>query len=84
MWSVARRPRWILALVLALGIAAGFAALGQWQIGRAVQTATVVIVPDETVTPLARVARSAARTITAPNGKTGLALAAAIASRIAC
>jgi surfeit locus 1 family protein len=56
VWSVARRPRWIAALVLALGIAAAFAALGQWQIGRAVQTATVVIVPDETVTPLSRVA----------------------------
>jgi cytochrome oxidase assembly protein ShyY1 len=42
--------------VLALAIAAGFAALGQWQIGRAVQTATVVVVPDETVTPLSKVA----------------------------
>jgi cytochrome oxidase assembly protein ShyY1 len=42
--------------VLALVIAAGFAALGQWQIGRAVQTATVVVVPDETVTPLSKVA----------------------------
>jgi surfeit locus 1 family protein len=56
VWSVARRPRWIAALVLALGIAAGFAALGQWQIGRAVQTATVIVVPDEKVTPLSRVA----------------------------
>jgi cytochrome oxidase assembly protein ShyY1 len=42
--------------VLALAIAAGFAALGQWQIGRAVQTATVVVVPDEKVTPLSQVA----------------------------
>jgi cytochrome oxidase assembly protein ShyY1 len=42
--------------VLALAVAAGFAALGQWQIGRAVQTATVVVVPDETVTPLSKVA----------------------------
>jgi surfeit locus 1 family protein len=56
VWSVARRPRWIAALVLALAVAAGFAALGQWQIGRAVQTATVVVVPDETVTPLSKVA----------------------------
>ncbi|HEX3679748.1 MAG TPA: SURF1 family cytochrome oxidase biogenesis protein [Galbitalea sp.] len=53
---MARRPRWIAALVLALAVAAGFAALGQWQIGRAVQTATVVVVPDETVTPLSKVA----------------------------
>lgn len=56
MWSVARRPRWIVALVLALGVAAGFAALGQWQIGRAVKTATVVTLPTETVTPLSAVA----------------------------
>jgi surfeit locus 1 family protein len=56
VWSVARRPRWIFALLLALGIAAGFAALGQWQIGRAVQTGTVVIIPDEKVTPLSDVA----------------------------
>lgn len=56
MWSVARRPRWIVALVLALGVAAGFAALGQWQISRAVQTATVITTPTETVIPLSRVA----------------------------
>jgi surfeit locus 1 family protein len=56
VWSVARRPRWIFALILSLAIAAGFAALGQWQLGRAVQTATVVTYPTETVTPLASVA----------------------------
>lgn len=55
-WGVARRPRWIAALVLALGIAAGFAALGQWQIGRAVQTATPVgAIDTETARPLAEV-----------------------------
>lgn len=31
------RPKWIGALVLALAVAAGFAALGQWQLGSAVQ-----------------------------------------------
>jgi len=56
VWSVARRPRWIAALLLALAIAAGFAALGQWQVGRAVQTATVVTVPTERVTALSKVA----------------------------
>jgi surfeit locus 1 family protein len=56
VWSVARRPRWILALLVALGIAAIFAALGQWQLGRAVQTATVVTYPTETVEPLSHVA----------------------------
>jgi surfeit locus 1 family protein len=57
VWSVARRPRWIAALVLALAIAAGFALLGQWQLGRAVQTATVVVYPTETVMPLSSVAK---------------------------
>jgi cytochrome oxidase assembly protein ShyY1 len=56
VWSVARRPRWIAALLLALAVAAGFAALGQWQVGRAVQNGTVVTYPTEVVTPLSRVA----------------------------
>ena len=56
MWSVARRPRWIAALIFALVVAAGFAALGQWQVGRAVQTATVVVYPTEKVVPLSHVA----------------------------
>lgn len=34
---VMRRPRWIAALVLALAVAAGFALLGQWQLGSAIQ-----------------------------------------------
>jgi cytochrome oxidase assembly protein ShyY1 len=57
VWSVARRPRWIAAFVLALVIAAVFAALGQWQVGRAVQTAKVVTYPTETVIPLSSVAK---------------------------
>jgi cytochrome oxidase assembly protein ShyY1 len=54
---VARRPRWIAAFVFALVVAAGFAALGQWQVGRAVQQATVVSYPTETVMPISAVAR---------------------------
>ena len=55
VWAVARRPRWIAALILALGIAAGFAALGQWQLSRsferppAADEQTEVIVPLDTV-----------------------------------
>lgn len=56
MWKVARRPRWIAALLLALGVAAGFAALGQWQVGRAVQNGTIIKFPTETVEPLSKVA----------------------------
>jgi cytochrome oxidase assembly protein ShyY1 len=45
------RPRWVLALLLALGIAAAFAALGQWQIERAVEQATVEVQPTEDLRP---------------------------------
>lgn len=51
-WAVARRPRWIAALVLALAIAAGFAALGQWQLSRAVE-ANEVAASSTTETPVA-------------------------------
>ena len=37
-WQVARRPKWIGALVLALIMAAVFAALGQWQLERSFRT----------------------------------------------
>jgi cytochrome oxidase assembly protein ShyY1 len=56
VWSVARRPRWIAALVFALLVAAGFAALGQWQLERSVQAATTVERASENVVPLRSVA----------------------------
>jgi cytochrome oxidase assembly protein ShyY1 len=56
-WIVARRPRWIAALLLALGIAAAFAALGQWQLERSVDNAHVAEAPDsETAVPLDSIA----------------------------
>jgi len=56
-WQVARRPRWIAALILALALAAGFAWLGQWQLGRSVQSATIVGPDTETVVPLSSIAK---------------------------
>ena len=47
-WAVARRPRWIGALLLALAIAAGFSALGQWQLARSVASAPVDRADTET------------------------------------
>lgn len=44
-------------LILALAVAAAFAALGQWQLARAVATGTVVQRSTETVLPLNRVAQ---------------------------
>jgi len=56
-WTVARRPRWIAALLLCLGIAAGFAGLGQWQLSRSVENAQVEDAPNtEEAVPLASIA----------------------------
>lgn len=56
-WAVARRPRWIAALLLCLGIAAGFAGLGQWQLSRSVDNAQVADAPDtEAAVPLQSIA----------------------------
>lgn len=56
-WPVARRPRWIAALLLCLGIAAGFAGLGQWQLSRSVESAAAPEKPDtETAVPLDTIA----------------------------
>jgi cytochrome oxidase assembly protein ShyY1 len=51
------RPRWIGALIFALALAAGFAALGQWQLERAIESGKAVEAPTETVLPLTQVAR---------------------------
>ena len=56
LWQVARRPRWLAALAVAFGVAAGFAALGQWQIARSFEGLGAPAVPTETVIPLAEVA----------------------------
>jgi cytochrome oxidase assembly protein ShyY1 len=57
VWTVARRPRWIGALALALLVAAGFAGLSQWQLARAIATGTVIERDTETAIPLDRVAK---------------------------
>ncbi|WP_426625100.1 SURF1 family cytochrome oxidase biogenesis protein [Leifsonia sp. McL0607] len=51
------RPRWIGALIFALALAAGFAALGQWQLERAIESGKAVEAPTETVLPLTQVAK---------------------------
>ena len=50
-------PRWVLALLLALAIAAAFALLGQWQLERAIASGVVVPRTTEKVLPLENVAR---------------------------
>jgi cytochrome oxidase assembly protein ShyY1 len=56
MWEIARRPRWIGVLFVCLGIAAIFAALGQWQLGRAVDEGTVIERETEASVPLDSIA----------------------------
>jgi surfeit locus 1 family protein len=48
MWAVARRPRWIALLVLALALAALFAFLGKWQLERSIQNGTPAPATTET------------------------------------
>lgn len=55
-WDVARRPRWLGTLALALAIAAIFAALGQWQVARAVEQGQADERDTETPVALASVA----------------------------
>ncbi len=68
-WAVARRPRWIGALVLALLIAAGFAALGQWQLERSIASGVVVERSTETTRPLSDIATPQAPTTAAQDGQ---------------
>ena len=53
---MARRPRWIGALVLALAIAAAFAALGQWQLERSFERGAPPAEQTETPVPLSSIA----------------------------
>lgn len=55
-WAMARRPRWIGALLLALAIASAFAALGQWQLSRSLEGGDPTAGRTEIPTPLDRVA----------------------------
>lgn len=52
VWKLARRPKWILLLILALTVAGVFAAMGQWQLERAAEEAIVVERDTETPMPL--------------------------------
>jgi len=56
VWELARRPRWIAALLLCLAIAGGFAALGQWQLSRSIDAGVPVDETTETPVPLADLA----------------------------
>ena len=69
MLRIALRPRWILALLLALGFAAGFVLLSQWQLSRSVEQATVVTRETETVVALDRVASPQSAVTTAAAGQ---------------
>ena len=55
LWQIARRPKWIAALLLALAVAATFALLGQWQLERSFEGGEVTEEQTETVEPLTRI-----------------------------
>jgi len=69
MWSVARRPRWIAALLFALALAATFALLSQWQLSRSVTNGTVVSRDTETVEQLTALAKPQTGTTDTQDGQ---------------
>ncbi len=70
MWRVARRPKWIGALVLALVIAGLFAFLGQWQLERSIVEATVIERDTEQAIPLENIATPQQVTTSDASGRT--------------
>ncbi|MEP6482252.1 MAG: SURF1 family cytochrome oxidase biogenesis protein [Rhodoglobus sp.] len=69
LWKIARRPRWIGALILALAVAAGFAALGQWQIERSFESAVAPDQETEKVVPLESVAKAQSPVLSVATGQ---------------
>lgn len=69
VWSIARRPRWIAALILALAVAAGFGALGQWQIQRSVESAVPPKQETEKVVALESVAKPQSPVLSVATGQ---------------
>ena len=69
MWSIARKPRWLAALALALGVAASFAALGQWQLERSIENQPIDGRFTERVVPLESVAQPQAPVASAASGQ---------------
>lgn len=56
-------------LLLALVVAAGFAALSQWQLSRAIATGTVVVRATETVVPLTGLVKPQSEVMDSSNGQ---------------
>lgn len=56
VWTVARQPRWIGALIVTLAVAAAFVLLSQWQIERSIEQATVIDRDTEQIVQLETVA----------------------------
>ena len=61
-WQVARRPQWIVALLLVMALAGGFAWLGKWQLERAIVSSQNSDKHVDTVVPLETLAKPAAPT----------------------
>lgn len=66
---MAVRPRWIAALVLALAVAAAFAALGQWQLERSFANSEAIDRATETAVPLDTIAEPQQPTMEAAGGQ---------------
>lgn len=56
-WQVARRPRWILSLLLALVFVAAFSLLGRWQLERSIDSSRATGPDTETSVPIREIAQ---------------------------
>lgn len=63
------RPRWIGALILALAVAAAFAALGQWQLERSIANTEAIDRTTETTVPLESIAEPQTQVTEASTGQ---------------
>ena len=69
MWRLARQPKWIGGLVICLAIAAAFALLAQWQVGRSVEDGQIIERETETSVPLETIAEPQGPVTTAAAGQ---------------
>ncbi|MGV8969554.1 MAG: SURF1 family cytochrome oxidase biogenesis protein [Microbacteriaceae bacterium] len=69
MWQLARKPKWIGGLAVCLAIAAAFALLAQWQVGRSVEDGQIIARETETSVRLESIAKPQGPVTTAAAGQ---------------
>lgn len=68
-WQMARRPRWLGVLAFVISLAAIFVLLSQWQIGRALDEATIIEVDSETPVALTTIVEPGVAVLSEAGGR---------------